>query len=406
MRMLLFVYLTNIVLAGEESSKNAEISKERARRGRVLFVQGYTVRGEIDAAETLAGLGPLFNLDSCAGCHHHPTVGGGGSAFNPQYAFAESLPVVVRKLLVPQYVPARQFRSQKTGALVPLFAVSDASTACLRSRHSCMAEGKDCDDLMFRIPIPLFGTGSIDAIPDSEIIRNARSNSSLKRRFGIRGAPNMDRQGRVGKFGWKSGTSTLHAFVMDALLFEMGITMGTSTGLSGSCSSSDAWSEIDQQGNRAVDDLVSFVASLRPVERERAQASGSKDIDRGEKLFQRIGCALCHIPTLHTSVHDAPSASSTAHLYSDLLLHRMGIGLADGISEGSATGRDFRTAPLWGLRYRKFLLHDGRAMDIHSAIVAHASSGDRDSEAYQTVAAYEKLSVAEARLLLVFLNSL
>ena len=94
-------------------------------------------------------------------------------------------------------------------------------------------------------------------------------------------------------------------------------------------------------------------------------------------MFNAVGCALCHTPTLHTGKKVATGAlqDTDAKLYSDLLLHDMGPGLADGISQGSAAGGEFRTAPLWGLGQRIFFLHDGRTSDLLAAIQAHASSG-------------------------------
>jgi CxxC motif-containing protein (DUF1111 family) len=112
----------------------------------------------------------------------------------------------------------------------------------------------------------------------------------------------------------------------------------------------------------------------------------------------------CHTPSFTTSKSGIPALSmQPVNLFSDLLVHDMGIGLADGVSQGGANGREFRSAPLWGLGQRIFFLHDGRTSDLVAAIRAHASSG---SEANGVILRYLALPERQKQDLLNFLRSL
>ena len=127
-------------------------------------------------------------------------------------------------------------------------------------------------------------------------------------------------------------------------------------------------------------------------------------IQRGKATFSTIGCALCHTPTLTTGNSTVAALNKkAANLYSDLLVHDMGDGLADGISQGQAGPREFRTSPLWGLGKRIFFLHDGRTSDLVNAIQEHSSNG---SEANGVVRNFSYLPESQKQDLLNFLRSL
>ena len=131
---------------------------------------------------------------------------------------------------------------------------------------------------------------------------------------------------------------------------------------------------------------------------------GATSIASGRSLFNSTGCAYCHTPTLRTgNTTVAALRYKNANLYSDLLVHDMGDGLADGISQGSAGPREFRTAPLWGLGQRIFFLHDGRTKDLEEAIQQHRSNG---SEANAVVNKFNDLSESRQKDMLNFLRSL
>ena len=142
----------------------------------------------------------------------------------------------------------------------------------------------------------------------------------------------------------------------------------------------------------------------QPGQQPGQPGSDPQSLQRGSQVFNSLGCALCHTPTMQTGPSSIPALSNKpVRLYSDLALHNMGQGLADGVSQGNANGSDWRTAPLWGLGSRLFFLHDGRTNDLGTAITAHASQG---SEANQVVGAYNTLSAQAKQDLLNFLRSL
>jgi len=149
---------------------------------------------------------------------------------------------------------------------------------------------------------------------------------------------------------------------------------------------------------------------LAPPARSPDTPGGFVSIERGRKLFTDTGCALCHTPTLNTG-NSAVAAlrNQPANLFSDLLVHDMGPGLADGITQGQAGPREFRTAPLWGLGQRLFFLHDGRTSDLREAIRAHRSGSVltfNASEGNAVVRNFNALQDGQKQDLLNFLRSL
>jgi CxxC motif-containing protein (DUF1111 family) len=160
----------------------------------------------------------------------------------------------------------------------------------------------------------------------------------------------------------------------------------------------------------ALEKFTMFMRFLAPAVPSADTPGGAQSIARGRTVFNRVGCALCHTPTMNTgNSHVAALRNKPVNLYSDLLIHDMGSGLADGVSQGQAGPTEFRTAPLWGLGQRIFLLHDGRTKDLVSAIEAHYSPGppSRDgSEANAVVKRYEDLTDGHKQDLLNFLRSL
>jgi CxxC motif-containing protein (DUF1111 family) len=148
-----------------------------------------------------------------------------------------------------------------------------------------------------------------------------------------------------------------------------------------------------------------FMRLLAPPTPSTTSPGGSQSIANGNHNFNAIGCAMCHTPTLQTTASAiTPGLSKVnANLYSDLLVHHMGTNLADGVSQGGAGPDQFRSAPLWGLGQRIFLLHDGRTTDLLDAIKEHASSG---SEANGVISNFKQLTPQQQQDLLNFLRSL
>jgi len=169
-------------------------------------------------------------------------------------------------------------------------------------------------------------------------------------------------------------------------------------------------SSYDQSGPAPVLLFTEFMRFLKPPMPVKELAGANAEaISRGRHVFDRVGCSLCHTPSLRTGNDSGLPALNgrDAELYSDLLLHQMGPKLADGIVQGRAGPDSFRTAPLWGIGQRVFFLHDGRTADLLVAIQDHASDdGQFHSEADAVIDRFQALSPAEQQDLVNFLRSL
>jgi CxxC motif-containing protein (DUF1111 family) len=153
-----------------------------------------------------------------------------------------------------------------------------------------------------------------------------------------------------------------------------------------------------------MEKFATFMRLLAPPTPSPDTPGGAASIANGRTVFATIGCAFCHTPTFTTgNATVAALRNVEVNLFSDLLVHDMGVGLADRIRQGEAGPREFRTAPLWGLGQRVFFLHDGRTSDLIAAVRAHASRG---SEANGVVATFEALGEDQKQDLLNFLRSL
>jgi CxxC motif-containing protein (DUF1111 family) len=254
-----------------------------------------------------------------------------------------------------------------------------------------------------RITTPLFGLGLVDAVPDEYLHALARYQARYTPRTA--GTPNMVveiRTGRlrVGRFGWKAQVPTLFQFSGDAYLNEMGITnpeFPAESCPNGDCAAlaHNPFPELNDDGEGVVA-FNDFMTLLAPP----ARGPISLQVIAGRLVFQQIGCADCHTPTLVTGRSEVDALSRKVFApFSDFLLHDMG-SLGDGIVQGQSTGRQFRTAPLWGVRNRTVLLHDGRATTIRDAIAAHGGQGRFAREEFF------KLGAGGRAALLAFVNSL
>lgn len=308
-----------------------------AARGAILFAARFTPE---------QGLGPLFNHISCTGCHIVPTVGGGGPA-------GLGTATRVGRLTGDGFDPM----IGHGGPIARSRSVAELGLRC--DLAPGVPAGANITSV--RNAPHLHGSGLIDAIPDEVIAAGAVPHGD-----GIHGRPHWVRapggRPRVGRFGWKADTVTLKQFVADAFRNELGITSPLAPA---------DLAPVSQPGRRPcpgegegveddgtlVDAVTAFVASLPPP---TAQYSSQ----RGEALFAAIGCEACHTPSLLLR-------ERRVWLYSDLLLHDLGPDLDDKVVQGDASGRDWRTTPLWALGTRQRLLHDGRARTAAEAILAH-----------------------------------
>jgi CxxC motif-containing protein (DUF1111 family) len=259
-----------------------------------------------------------------------------------------------------------------------------------------------------RITTPLFGLGLIEAIPDATIMANVKVTSvdGVKGRAAVITDVTTNTQ-RVGRFGWKAQQATLLAFAGDAYLNEMGVTNrffptenapnGNQALLAALDTVNDPEDKVDPATGRSdIDRAADYMRLLAPP----PAAPQSPTAKVGAALFQQTGCAVCHVPTMTTGTSNIAALSlKPVNLYSDLLLHDMGL-LADGIAQAGAGTREMKTAPLWGLRSRKHYLHDGRAMTLDDAI------RDHDGEGAVAKTRFTQLNPTQKQQLFDFLNSL
>ena len=388
--------------------------------------------GKVDFSEVEEideGLGPTMNLDGCGGCHSQPAIGGTSPAVNPQIAFANSRGMTNR---IPSFLsangPIREARFLKNpdgspdGGVHALFTIagSPAAPGCRLAQPDFEAAVRN-RNVSFRIPTPVFGAGLMEQIPDSAILANRSANSDAKRNRGISGKVNRNgNDGTISRFGWKAQNQSLLLFAGEAYNVEMGITtelFQVERDQSASCQFATVPNDIintesvvplDAVG--AIEKFAVFQRFLAPPTPSASTPGGSDSIGRGRDAFSNVGCALCHTPSLRTANSGvAALRNKNANLFSDLLLHDMGPGLADGVSQGAASGSEFRTAPLWGLGQRIFFLHDGRTTDLLDAIAAHRSGSSRDgnaSEANQVVSDFNDMPERLKQDVLNFLRSL
>ncbi len=392
--------------------------------------------------EVTDGLGPTMNLDGCGACHLQPAVGGTSPAVNPQVAFAT---LNGATNAVPSFItakgPVREARFVKNADGTPDGGVHDLFTIAGRAdAPGCVLAqpdfGKELGrrNVIFRIPTPVFGTGLIEQIPDKAILANQVDDAPRKKDLRIYGRPNIvlaghaisgqannnGNDGTVARFGWKAQNKSLLLFSGEAYNVEMGITnelFQTERDETPGCQFAAVPNDLTKtdgktlvEGISAIEKFAFFARFLAPPAPSPDTPGGADSIARGRKLFTDAGCALCHTPTLSTgNAGVAALRNQPVNLLSDLLVHDMGPGLADGVTQGQAGPREFRTAPLWGLGQRLFFLHDGRTSDLREAIRAHRSGSFltfNASEANAVVRNFNKLQDNQKQDVLNFLRSL
>ena len=376
---------------------------------------------QFSEVETVAdGLGPRFNLNSCAGCHAQPAAGGSSPATNPQVSSASSIAPgnTVPPFLKPNG-PVREVRfirnpdGSADGGVHDIFTITgrpDAPSGCAITQPDFSNTG----NIIFRIPTPVFGAGLIEAITDTTIKQNLASDpDGRKAAFGIRGHVNSSgNDGTVTRFGWKAQNKSLQIFSGEAYNVEMGVTNENfpneregdpNCATNGTPESASGFSV----GSTSPGDILSFMGFMKFLDQPTPACTGaacSASIQDGQNVFVQVGCATCHAPSLTTGLSSSAALShKQANLFSDLAVHHMGLRLQDGVTQGSAGPDEFRTAPLWGIGQRIFFLHDGRTSDLLQAIMAH---GSQNSEAERVVDVFESLSRSQKQDLVNFLRSL
>jgi CxxC motif-containing protein (DUF1111 family) len=414
-----------------------------------FFLDGQARFAQVEAVTKGSnnGLGPRFNSNQCFSCHSQPDAGGSSPAQNPLLQVAR---LNGAKNTVPWFIaqngPVREARFKKThgiadGEVHDIFVITGRSDApgCNIAQFDFLPAGNPLtgrggnSNIIFRIPTPMFGAGLIEAIPDAAILANMKSNASLKATLGISGHANSHLSGNVNlsandgtitRFGWKAQNKSLLIFAGEAYNVEMGITnqlfpqeRDETAGCLFNATPEDTLNFTPPAApggntNTAVlSDIEAFADFMRMLA-PPAPAPAMPSTEKGRDTFTKVGCVHCHTPSLTTGAMIAtgsstvPSASlskQTANLFSDLLVHHMGKGLADGITQGGAGPDEFRSAPLWGIGQRVFFLHDGRTSNLVEAIRDHRSPG---SEANKVVERFNRLSTQEQQELIDFLRSL
>jgi CxxC motif-containing protein (DUF1111 family) len=464
---------------------------------RLYFDGAKDVFMEVDAVPN--GLGPRFNLDSCSGCHSHPAVGGSSPPTNPQVALATA---AGGKNTLPSFItangPAREARFVRNpdgspdGSVHALFVITGRSDApgC-NIKQPNFAAAVASNNVIFRIPTPLFGLGLVENVPDTALQSSLSANAQQKRSLGISGHFNINTNDQtIARFGWKAQNKSLLLFSGEAYNVEMGITndlfqteregdancqfnatpesvvplqaadlaspaasfqsdielfsafmrltapptpasgaaapvaqaagaaaqtaaastqttgtAGQTTGTASTTSTAaSATSTMLASAAADASSVMSAAAGSSTAAQPASSSTSGASVTRGNQVFTNIGCQACHTQSFTTAKAQQTGQSNvTIQPFSDFAVHDMGSGLADGVTQGTANGNEFRTAPLWGVGQRIFFLHDGRTKDLNVAIQQHASRG---SEANTVINNYNMLSQTDQQSLINFLRSL
>jgi CxxC motif-containing protein (DUF1111 family) len=378
------------------------------------------------------GLGPTFNARSCASCHFKD-----GRGRPPEFDGEMPTGYLVRLSMpgsdfhgapLPEANYGDQIQDQAIMDLTPeatlrityeeiSFTFPDGETAVLHQptlHFENLAQGDLHPEAQFspRVANQMIGLGLLEAVPEETIL--ALADPTDQDGDGISGRPNTvwdayNNQMALGRFGWKANQPSLLQQTAGAFLGDMGIT--TPLFPNENCT------EIDEACQTAVtggtpeieaDDFLKVVLYASSLAVPARRDWEDPQVLQGKALFNEIGCADCHTPLLETGVHPTIPALSnqTIRPYTDMLLHDMGDGLADGRSDFQATGSEWRTPPLWGIGLietvngHTYFLHDGRARNLQEAILWHGGEAETSRDNYTN------LTPAEREALLKFLETL
>ncbi len=320
------------------------------------------------------GLGPLFNHVSCEGCHPGDGRGTEAEAF---FRFSQGGDLL-------REIGGPQLQDRALPGVAP----------------EVLPEGVDTSR---RLPPPVFGMGLIEAIPATTIL--ALADPDDEDEDGISGRPNFvapaafvpaDQVGagpglQLGRFSRKANVSSLVQQVAEAYHQDMGITSDLIPLENPHPQAGGPVFDAAPDPEISASTVMSATLYVRLLAPPRQQPPTGAALE-GARIFAQAGCAACHVPTLKTGPHAIPQLSEVdVNLYSDLLLHDMGPALADGRPDGQATGSEWRTAPLWGLRVasdftggQTFYLHDGRTTSLHEAIILHGGEAEASVRAYES----------------------
>lgn len=381
----------------------------------------------IVTSPTDGGLGPRFNENSCASCHAYPAVGGSSPPTNPLFSVynyngaTNTMPSFITStgpILEARFInqPGTTIPDGNVHQLFTIKGRSDAAGCNIAQPDFVTAAAQG--NLALRQVPPTYGDGLIEVIRNRDIVNNMNSNLAQKASLGITGHPNYSgNDGSIQRFGWKAQVRSTLLMAGNQMNVEMGVTNETFP------------NEIDQTPgcvlNPVPETVTNFtpgiLTEMFPGDAERAEhfiqwlapptpGHASTSTKNGKLQFTNAGCVYCHTTSFTTPATSRPALGNIIiNLYSDILVHHMGPGLADGLPQGQAGPDEFRTAPLWGIGQRLFFLHDGRTSNIVTAIEDHFSLGNGSypaSEANQSVTNFNNLSPKNQQDLVNFLRSL
>jgi CxxC motif-containing protein (DUF1111 family) len=429
---LIFLFLAASLVSPAQPIKEAPTAFDNKSNGLVDDATHAADQAAFDDVESVAdGLGPLYNAQSCRECHQDPTSGGASQ---------------VTELRVGHRGPRGQFRNPK----IPIARGAEiiSGRSLVNDRAICPNGAFPDTEIHERVPasetirttrisLNLLGDGFVEAVADQTLIDVARRQCRTthgKICGQVLYVPIVEAPGQtgVGRLGWKDQHASLQSFSGDAYLNEMGITSrlfpDEVTQLCNTVSEPN-----DTPGSDGLDDVDHFTRFIRATKapaRDYVLAETAK-ARRGAKLFDQIGCSTCHVPTLTTAPAGTTINGGTFtipvelgdtvfHPFGDFLLHDVGTG--DGIvmaveehygrnmykvawrnfspAAFQSTQNKVRTAPLWGVRLRTRLMHDGASVTLSDAIARHSG------EARAVARSFKRLSPREQEAVLEFLRSL
>src|SRR5271169_3546069 len=413
--VVLSLFLSNLIMALSASHPaEAPAGFDNKSNGVADDTTHQADQAKFEEVEQLSdGLGPLYNAQSCRECHQSPVSGAAsqvaelrvghqgpeGNFHNPDIPIAHGAEVISGRSLVNDRAicPNAAFPNAEIQERVP-------DTETIRT---------------FRLSLSLLGDGFVEAVADQTLIDLAEQQckSSHRKICGqILQVPIVEAPGQmsVGRFGWKDQHASLLSFAGDAYLNEMGITNRLQpdevTNICNTASEPNDTPGAD--GLNDIDRFARFIRATKAPARD-SQLAGGEVAKKGESLFDKIGCATCHVATLTTAaagtkinggMFTIPDAlgSVTFHPYADFLMHDVGTG--DGILQATRehygkkvfemmsdyiAKQDFessrnkiRTAPLWGVRLRPRLMHDGESLTLHDAIMRHRGEASHVSDRF------------------------
>lgn len=388
---------------------------DRFAKGRSLFRAAWVTAPSLDHPD-LVGLGPLYNRLSCGACHlkngrgvapdagdslrsmvvrMSPPGAGPHGEPRPHPAYGDQLN--------PDAIPGVTGEGVASVAYEPFEeTLGDGTRVAMRRpilsfRRLAYGPIGDGVAISVRNAPPIAGLGLLEKIAEDDILALADKNGGRANRVWdrARGAT------ALGRFGLKANQPTLRQQVANAFVEDMGLTSALFPREGCTPVQTDCLAAMTkgrpELSEAQLDQATGYIADLAPPQRRNVDAPG---VAKGEAIFREIGCAVCHVETMKTA------SGEVFHPYSDLLLHDLGDGLADGRPDYAATGRDWRTQPLWGLgRVGRIgdgdnLLHDGRAQSIPAAVLWHGGEAQAAADRFRALGGDDRAA------LLAFLESL